>query len=217
MSAPNRKEETLSEETRVTAPESSEDLDADVLDYLDEVALNGFEFGSAPRVVYKWTQNIGVSVSGAASESDRLALKSVLADLNELISPLRITQVAADGDITIYYGPDTEFSRRLTGYTPGNRGYFEVHYSRRYSLQHADVVISTAVDAAARAHLLREELTQSLGMFQDSWHQKESIFYQGWTTTDRYSDLDKAVIRTLYDSRIKPGMTRDKVRDALGA
>ena len=212
VTAPVRGEETQSE--KQAAPTA---VDEEALSYLDEVALSGFEFGSAPHVVYKWTQDIQVSVSGAPGESDRLALNSVISDLNELISPIRISQVSAGGDITIYYGPDTEFPRRLSGYTPGNRGYFEVEYSRRYNLQHSDIVISTNVDAAARAHLVREELTQSLGMFQDSWRQKESMFYQGWTMTSRYSDLDKAVIRTLYDPRIQPGMTRDEVRAALGA
>lgn len=48
-------------------------------------------------------------------------------------------------------------------------------------------------------HLLREELTQSLGLFNDSPKYRESIFYDGWTTTTEYSDLDREPIQMLYN------------------
>lgn len=196
-----------------TAPK----VDAEALSYLDEVALSGFEFGSAPHVVYKWTHDIEVSVSGSLGDSDKSAVRTVIADLNELIAPLQVRQVASGGDITIWYGEDSEFSRRLPGYTPGNRGYFQVKYGMDYSLHASSILISTEVNAAARAHLVREELTQSLGFFSDSWTEEASIFYQGWTTISRYSEQDKAIIRMLYDSRIKPGMTPARVHSILGA
>ncbi|HWI52877.1 MAG TPA: DUF2927 domain-containing protein [Symbiobacteriaceae bacterium] len=187
----------------------------DALSYLEEVALSGFEFGSAPHVVYKWTHDIEVSVSGSPSESDQAALRTIISDLNELIAPLKVRQVPDDGDITIWYGDDSQFAKRLSGYTPGNRGYFQVKYGMDYSLHASSILISTEVDAAARAHLVREELTQSFGFFNDSWAEEASIFYQGWTTTPRYSEQDKAIIRMLYDSRIKPGMTPARVRATL--
>lgn len=58
---------------------------------------------------------------------------------------------------------------------------------------------------------LRKELTQSLGMINDSYEYKDSIFYQDWTDTGSYAEMDREVIRILFDSRIEPGMTMDKV------
>ena len=49
-----------------------------------------------------------------------------------------------------------------------------------------------------KKHLLREELTQSLGFFNDSWLYPESIFYQGWTDVTEYSEMDKEIIKMLY-------------------
>lgn len=186
------------------------------LGYLYEVALSGFEFGSAPSVVYKWTHDVEIRVEGEPTEGDKQALNSVISDLNELVAPLKVTMVPDGGDITVYYGDDSEFPRRLPGYTPGNRGYFEVSYGATHAILGADILISTQVDAAARAHLLREELTQSFGFFQDSWVDKESIFYQGWTTTQQYAERDREIIRMLYDTRIRPGMSRSKVAAILG-
>ncbi|HWI63687.1 MAG TPA: DUF2927 domain-containing protein [Symbiobacteriaceae bacterium] len=186
------------------------------LSYLNEVALSGFEFGTAPSVVYKWTHDVEISVEGTPSESDLKALRTVVSDLNELVAPIKVSLVKDDGDITVYYGDDSEFPRRLSGYTPGNRGYFEVSYGATHAILGADILISTQVETAARAHLVREELTQSFGFFQDSWTDKESIFYQGWTLTQDYADRDREIIKMLYDSRIRPGMSRSKVASILG-
>ena len=48
-------------------------------------------------------------------------------------------------------------------------------------------------------HLLREELTQSLGLFNDSYKYPESIFYQDWTTTTEYAQIDRELIDMLYN------------------
>ena len=48
-------------------------------------------------------------------------------------------------------------------------------------------------------HLLREELTQSLGLCNDSYDYPESIFYQGWTETTEYAEIDKELIQMLYN------------------
>jgi len=56
----------------------------------------------------------------------------------------------------------------------------------------------TGEDRDAQNHLLREELTQSLWLCNDSWKYPESIFYQGWTTTTEYSEMDKKLIAMLF-------------------
>jgi hypothetical protein len=38
-----------------------------------------------------------------------------------------------------------------------------------------------------------KELTQSLGLLNDSWKYPKSIFYQGWTTTTSFSKMGKEV------------------------
>jgi hypothetical protein len=43
-----------------------------------------------------------------------------------------------------------------------------------------------------------KELTQSLGLLNESWKYPESIFYQGWTTTTSFSKIDKRLIDLLY-------------------
>ena len=51
-----------------------------------------------------------------------------------------------------------------------------------------------------RKHLLREELTQILGLCNDSYQFENSIFYQGWTDTTEYAEIDKELITMLYNN-----------------
>lgn len=60
-------------------------------------------------------------------------------------------------------------------------------------------------------HLLREELTQSLGLGQDSERYLNSIFQINWTTTSSYSQIDKDIIRLLYHSNMKVGLNENEV------
>jgi hypothetical protein len=61
------------------------------------------------------------------------------------------------------------------------------------------VDIIRAKEDDAQKHLLREELTQSLGLFNDSYKYDNSIFYQGWTTTTEYAPIDRELIDMLYN------------------
>ena len=77
------------------------------------------------------------------------------------------------------------------------------------------LISTTGLTADERAHLIREELTQSLGLLADSARYEDSIFYQEWTTTNRYSPLDRAVIEMLYQPLLLPGITVEEALEAL--
>ena len=64
--------------------------------------------------------------------------------------------------------------------------------------------------------MLREELTQTLGLQNDSYQYPNSVFQEDPQYTPvAYSSVDEEVIRLLYDQKIKPGMNGEQVRKAL--
>ncbi len=65
-------------------------------------------------------------------------------------------------------------------------------------------------------HLLREELTQSLGLARDSPEFPESIFQQSFSTkTTEYATIDRDLIRLLYHKEMKIGLDRDQTCEVL--
>jgi hypothetical protein len=64
---------------------------------------------------------------------------------------------------------------------------------------------------AEQKHLLREELTQSLGLARDSQEYPESIFQSAWTNTTNYALIDSDLIRLLYHPDMSIGLTKAQV------
>ncbi|NJL11596.1 MAG: DUF2927 domain-containing protein [Microscillaceae bacterium] len=86
-----------------------------------------------------------------------------------------------------------------------------------YAIEQGLIFIAAQTSSlnALQAHLLREELTQALGLVNDSWHCPQSIFYQGWTHTQSWAAIDRWLIRSLYHPKLKPGMTWTEVERFL--
>ena len=120
--------------------------------------------------------------------------------------------VSQNPNIEIHFLPESEFRLIEPNYVPLNYGFFWVNWSISGSIYHARILISTDhVTQQERSHLIREELTQSLGLMKDSYRYPDSIFYQGWTDVTRYLPIDSTVIEILYRSEIRPNMTGEEV------
>ena len=114
------------------------------------------------------------------------------------------------------FAPESEFRSIDPNYQPTNYGFFWVWWGSDNRLVRSRILISsTDISQDARSHLIREELTQSLGMMNDSWRYPESIYYQGWTRTREYAPIDRAVIEMLYRDEIEPGMSEDEALTVL--
>jgi hypothetical protein len=195
-------------------PSSLETYSQSEIDYFLEIAL-GSEFGSANSVVKKWQEDIRIGVHGSPTAEDMRTLNAVVNELNDLIDGISLEITDRNSNIDIHFAPESQFRSIEPNYRPRNMGFFWTWW-RNYSLNRARILISTeGVTQAERSHLIREELTQSLGLMQDSRRYSDSIFYQGWTSTNQYSDLDRAVISMLYRTDITPGMTRSQVQASL--
>lgn len=133
-----------------------------------------------------------------------------MAELNDLIAPLQIRLATESPNVVVHFVPEARFVEILPEFRPPNRGFHWVRWNEFGEIYAATVLIPrTGVSQAERSHILREELTQSLGFLMDSNRHPDSIFYSGWTTVTEYSDLDRAVIRLLYDPQVEPGSLPD--------
>ncbi len=185
------------------------------LEYFYEIAF-GAEYGESGNVIHKWVDDIGIKIKGRATDRDIETINEVISELNYIIDGIAIDTVVWDPDIEIYFAAVERFSSIEPNYIQGNMGFFWAWWDDSGALYRARILIATdGINQKERSHLIREELTQSLGMMNDSYEYKDSIFYQDWTDTGSYTDMDRAVIRILYDSRIELGMTMDEVDDVI--
>lgn len=172
----------------------------EVMEYFYEVAL-GSEFGASRQKPFKWTTDMKIFVDGQKPQYLMSELNKVVGELNSIINPINIRIVTnrAEANYFIYFGSHTSFKTKYPVYSPKlletNWGYFEVYPNK--GIMYVDLYRNT--EQVSHKHLLREELTQSLGLVNDSWKYSQSIFYQGWTTTTEYLPIDRELIDILYN------------------
>lgn len=191
-------------------------LSAQQIDYFLEIAI-GSEFGQSNSVVRKWQGEIRIQVLGNPTPEDIKTLLNVINEVNFLAEGsiyLRFDEY--NPNLKIYFVPEQQFAQYESNYQPVNYGFFWTYWNQNQVITRANILISTEdVTQKERSHLIREELTQSLGLMRDSYRYENSIFYQGWTDVSEYSQMDKILIQTLYRPQIQPGMSREQVRQIL--
>lgn len=182
------------------------------IDYFAEVAL-GSEWGNNPQLIRKWNTNLRIRVTGTRTAEDDATIRQVMQEINELINGSGVQLVRDDRNpnVEIIYAPESQFRQLESNYVPGNLGFFWVRWNSSV-LNYARVLITNTnrVTQRERNHLLREELTQVLGLMRDSNRYRNSIFYQGWTDVNEYAEIDRTLIRMLYHPQLRPGMTRSQ-------
>ena len=189
---------------------------AEELAYFYEIAF-GAEYGQGASVLHKWTDDVRIKVVGSPTDSDLVTLNQAIADLNGLIGGVSLAIAKRDTNVEIHFARESQFRSIEPNYVPTNYGFFW-SWREGDAISKSSILIATdGISQRERSHLIREELTQSLGLAQDSSRYPDSIFQTDWTETAQYSSIDRAVIRLLYDPMLKPGMTYRQVEAVLEA
>lgn len=187
------------------------------LAYFEEVAL-GTESGRGSARVRKWTSAPRIQAFGRPTADDLHTLDRIVDELNALVPGLGAEITVEGPTVEIHFVPADEFPAYEPRYEKGNLGFFWVWWNDAQEITYARVLIATEdVTQRVREHLLREELTQVLGLMRDSWTYPESIFYQGWTETGVYAQIDRSLVEMLYRPDVLPGQPRDVVLETLRA
>jgi hypothetical protein len=118
-------------------------------------------------------------------------------------------------DFEVRFVPRSEFGKYIPGAVDGNIGFFCLYWNGTGACTRATILIASDASQTERVHAIREEITQGLGLMTDSWTHADSIFYQGWTPGVRFAEIDKTLVRMLYRTDVRPGMTRQQTRSVL--
>ena len=185
------------------------------LQYFEAVAF-GAEEGATELRIRKWRRDIRFAVLGSPTDADLATIDRVIAELNGLIAPLQVSRVnEAPNALILFlakpnrYIPDPAAVRH-------NDGKVSVFTATDGEILAATVFIPAhRLEGRRRAHIIREEMTQGLGLLRDSWWFPDSIFYEGVHAVTEYAVIDRYLIRTLYRSDIRPGMSVAEARAIL--
>ncbi|WKN41739.1 DUF2927 domain-containing protein [Tunicatimonas pelagia] len=186
--------------------------------YFLKISLGG-ELANIPPVVKKWNQDIRIFVVDTTYTELMQELNQIIAEINDLSTTISLNLVATrtESNYLIYFGDAqtyaTEYEPAAAPLVEENWGIFWIYWNAGYSINRGSMYVDTerTESLVCQKHLLREELTQSLGLMQDTNDFLASIFYQPWTCTPRYADIDEQLIRWQLSEEIKTGMNRTDI------
>lgn len=173
--------------------------------YFNEVAYGSDQMkDSKTNKITKWDKEIKMYLDGYYTNQDLMNVKSLISELNTLIGNIKITIVKnkSEANSIVFFGDFNTFNSKYLynqlQYVNCN-GYCLIYsYSGSIIIDNVKIFIRNDVSSLDKKHAIIEEITQSLGLANDSWTYEDSMFYEGYTTTQQLSKIDKEVIKMLY-------------------
>lgn len=188
--------------------------DESVIQYFNEIAL-GFEFGGSSEVTRKWTTDMKIFVGGNKTQELMAELQRVVDEINMLATDGFSVSVVTDtveSNFYIFLGSGGDYVKKfpsLINLVASNWGLFSVSFDDSNEIYRGNMYVDIdRANGIEEKHLLREELTQALGLAKDSNRYPDSIFQASWTTTTEYLDIDKHLIHLLYHPAMETGLSR---------
>ena len=145
-------------------------------------------------MIRKWQDDLRIKVSDAPSFCDSDVVGEVVAELNNILGgevTLTLVGKVESANVTIDFVPQS--------YLPdgNNTGHFWTWYTDTGEIYNAKIMVSVDQPFTHRAHVIREELTQILGLMNDSHTHNDSIFYQGHSDVTVFSPVDITLLKML--------------------
>lgn len=189
------------------------------IEFYVDVAL-GSETGGTDRFVRKWTREVRVAIAGEPTSRDREVVRRVLSDLDRLYggAPVRRAADRGSANVRIHFVPRDSFTRVLPEAEPDAAGFVSVETDGTGEIRSGAIVVASGdeLTQAFRNHVIREELTQVLGLVNDSDRFLGSIFNQvSLLPPTEYLAVDRQLVRIHGLPEIEPGMREAEIRDVL--
>lgn len=189
------------------------------VDYFKQLALSK-DRKTGKEIVFKWEKDIYLKIEGQPSAKDRKAIREVLKDIAPLIYPRKVSRVADQriSNVRLHFLHSSEISKMVEGepLAETSKTLNSFYFNGDKSLKNVELFLSTNffVDEELRQGSIRWLLAGGLGLVERPRYRREGFFSD--LSQDRFSEIDKTMIKMLYHPDIKPGMTADEV-DAVFA
>jgi hypothetical protein len=200
--------------------------ETELISYFKEVALK-IEYGSNPKRILKWNSPMKIFVEGA-NKRQLKAINKAINPINSLIlNDFKIEIVDNQKQCnTILYICSMDYIKEnnklfynqfsLVDYETD--GYASIVWDNCI-IHKAYIYINPINSVEIHESTILEEITQCIGLPNDSMKYPNSIFYENKSEEDinifEFSPLDKDVIQLLYHPRIKAGMNTKQTENEI--
>jgi len=203
--------------------------------FSDDEIIDGFmktvfgaesgDTGADTTRLHKFVAPIRVYISSDALQERRPQVERFVRILNRTVANLSIRTVKTrdDANMVVFLVNRSEYRNIIRETMPADfdTRFLESNHcsavtggKRGGALDSAFVFIAASEGWKQFRHCMVEEIVQSLGPVNDDYSLPYSIF-NDYSEVQGFGIFDWFILNTLYDKRVKPGMTADEVRAVL--
>ena len=171
-----------------------------IIKYYNEIAGKS-EHGDSNATFCKWKKDVRIFFDFENSDTIKEYCKEIIKDLNDLIEPISIsvTNKKNEANLFVYFGNFTDYKKKYNVLINGKFYGFFCTNTYNKTIYNGYVFINEELRGDRLKSVLREEITQSFGLGNDSWEYPESIFFQGLVFNTKFSEIDKEIIKLHYN------------------
>lgn len=177
----------------------SSDFSKSELEYFYELAFKN-EITAKTIKLKKWDKNIKIGLTGEYVKEDSLEVNKIANELNEIINTVDInTTTFDDSNLKIHFASYQEFDKYHKCATMGTHGFFLIKNDFSNKITSGIILINKSLKGNDRKSTIRNEISNSLGLINDSYKYPLSAFQQFENKNITYAEIDKKVISLLYN------------------
>lgn len=208
------------------------DYEEEMIEYFKEVALKS-EYYNRQKKIVKWDVPMQLYIYKQKSSIEQfITIKKVIGQINKLASDgfeIRLTDDILKSNAILYICEKSKirevnpFFYKILSDTAIEEDFSGFAYAefdlRKFTIMKTLIFIDSQDTLEEQKSTIVEEITQSIGLPNDSKKHPSSVFYEnkskdGILNTE-YSKIDNDLIRILYHPKIKPGFNIEQIENAI--
>jgi len=199
------------------------------LNYFSKIAF-GNDLGTLSPTIHKWNKKIvNVKIITSCTKKEYQEVNKVLNDLNSISQYTKFILGKQTPDLSIYFMPRQDIKKLFHGHSGDANGTFGFSTTMCGEITSAKVAVGNNLSFAGwEEAIIREEITQSIGLPIDTDEYTKSVFssnkqiiindvsentYALFAT--EYLAIDKKIISILYNSGLQINTTLDDFKNQV--
>lgn len=209
-------DENPASENPVPAADTSLSKQAQI-DYFINVAIRDEDKGNAEFPLRKWAKNnVTIQTVGPSTSSAEQCINDTILAINSFSSTMNLSRTDGSGDIVLNLTDRATLEAR--GFSTGGFYYFDPPSGSNYNLTGVSAYAATDYwpgEDVSNCQIIRHELTHAIGLPYNASGYDYSIFGVPSSTTNEYQEIDKQMIKMLYNTGISSGLNEANARAYL--
>jgi len=194
------------------------EYETELIDYFKEIALNS-EYDDSPKKILKWNKSMVLFIFKDKEYKNQMrVINKTITNINKIVSDgfkIELTNDILKSNSMLFLGRRENIEALNPEFFDGIDGEFaglaSVEFEfENYEIEKVEIFIDIGQPFNLQECAILEEITQSIGLMNDSERYNNSVFYENKThdsiLTNKYSKMDKDVIKLLYNPKMKSGL-----------